>query len=490
MFHLLNMFRMTTGIIFSPEELAADPHLRARGFLHEVDHSKLGRLTIPGASGQMSETPMAPPQAAPEPGAGTVGWGPVGHVAGKDGESPEAPSTAPPLRGLRVLDLTAAWIGTYATMLLADMGADVIEIESPKRPDVWRGVDAPLRTPAMARPGSHPWNLNVNFNSVNRNKHSTCLDLDTEEGKALFLKLAARADLVMENYTPRVMANFGLGYDDLRKVKEDVIMVSFSGFGATGPYSDYRAIGASTEMQGGWDALHGYPDREPIMLGAMFADAITGLQMAAMTLTALEHRNQTGRGQRVEGGMFEAAVSYIGEEVMRAALRPGETSRRANRHLDIAPHGVYRCQGDDCWIAIVVRDDAEWRRLLEVAGPSAGLGRAEFATLAGRLEEVDALDAAISAWTADKDGRALMRALQAAAVPAGVVQDMAEAMEDEQFQAREWFIPMAHPDLGTHRYNGFAWRFSRSTCVAAFGSQRLGESSREVLSSELGLTDD
>jgi crotonobetainyl-CoA:carnitine CoA-transferase CaiB-like acyl-CoA transferase len=268
------------------------------------------------------------------------------------------------------------------------------------------------------------------------------------------------------------------------------------------------------EMIAGWDALNGYPDAPPIMMGAMFADAITGLQMAAMALVALEYRNQAGEGQHVDGSMYEAAVGYIGEEMMRASLRPGETVRRSNRSLYMAPHGLFRCAGDDSWVAIAVRDDADWRALVDLAAsssatadpssplalrPSKGgrgtssdgglLGRREWHTVAGRLTDVDALEAAISAWTAAQDAHSLMRRLQEAGVPAGAVQTPAEVLEDEHFKARDWFIPMTHADMGTHRQNGFPWRFSRSAMVAATPSPRLGEHSREVLSRELGLSD-
>jgi crotonobetainyl-CoA:carnitine CoA-transferase CaiB-like acyl-CoA transferase len=485
LFLTLSTLRITTGIIFTPEDLTADPHLEARGFLHRINHPIAGGLALPGAPAQMTDTPMAAPGLAP-----AVGDQATGRRAGAIASALGTATIRAPLEGVVVLDLTAAWIGTYATMLLGDLGADVIKVESPTRPDVWRGAEGRGRgAPPCARPEAHIWNVNVNFNSVNRNKRSVCLDLDTEAGKALFLRLAAKADLVTENYTSRVMKNFGLAYEDLRKVNEDIITVSFSGFGATGPYSDFRAIGASTEMFSGWDSLMGYPEEPPIMLGVMYADAITGLHMAASALVALEHRDRTGRGQRVEGSMFEAAVGYIGEELMRASVRPGETIRRGNRHLDSAPYGVFRCSGDDRWIAIAARDEVEWGRLVAVASAHSGLDRAQFATNEARMANIDALERAITAWTAGEDAYALMAALQAAGVPAGVVQENADVMADPHFAARQWFIPMTHPDLGTHRYNGFNWRFSRSVCVAATPSPRLGEYSREVFREELGLSE-
>ena len=352
-FLALNTLRIVTGVLFTPEDLLDNPHLQERGFLHTFDHPQLGRLVFPGAPGRLYTTPMAPPDSPTQDSKSnssskfqppTSNQGPSdtpAQIPTSKFQFP-APAPPPPLHGLRILDLTAAWIGTYATLLLADLGAGVIKVESPARPDVWRGGEALRRpVPPSARPEAHPWNVNVNFNSVNRNKRDLTLDLDTEKGKELFLRLAGRADLVMENYTPRVMGNFGLGYEDLRRVNEDVIMVSFSGFGATGPYSDFRAIGASTEMQAGWDCLLGYPGHdEPLMLGAMFADAISGLHMAAMALVALEHRagdrrRPAGRRRHVRGlrqlHRRGAAEGVGGRRRQRAARQPPSRHGPARR---------------------------------------------------------------------------------------------------------------------------------------------------------------
>ena len=516
LFLTLNTLRITTGILFTPEELIDNPHLKERGHLQTLNHATLGPLVFAGPPARLSATPMAPPWPAPKVGNWRLDVGrgrPTSNLQPMSSKR-QPPTSSPPLRGLRILDLTAAWIGTHATQLLGDLGADIIKVESPTRPDVWRGAEGRGRgRPPGARPEAHIWNVNGNFNSVNRNKRDLTLDLDTDKGKELFLRLAAKADLVTENYTPRVMSNFGLGYDDLRKVNEDLIMVSFSGFGATGPYADFRAIGASTEMHAGWDSMLGYPDHEmPLMLGAMFADAIAGLQMAATALVALEHRNQTGEGQNVEGAMFEAAVGYIGEELLRASAGAGTTERRANRHPDMAPHGSFPCAGEDSWLAIAVRDDADWQHLLEVAGsqdrspvgaqraaplqraePSTGyralnLDRPEYATIAGRLANIDALERDMASWTRDQDAHDLMRRLQAAGVPAGVILDTSQALEDEHFKATGWFIPMTHPDMGTHRQCGFPWRFSRTPPSVRVPTPRLGEHTRAILTGELGLT--
>ncbi|MEX1103079.1 MAG: CoA transferase, partial [Dehalococcoidia bacterium] len=359
------------------------------------------------------------------------------------------------LEGLRVIDLTHAWIGTFATQLLADLGADVVKVESIRHPDVWRGVDLIDAKLIGAREGAHRWNISSLFNSVNCSKRSAALELNTPEGRELFLQLVRDADVVTENFTPRVMGNFRLGWDVLRKVKPRLVMVSYSGFGATGPWRDYRANGATTETHSGWDALLGYRDGPPMMMGAMQADAITGLQMAATTLVALEEVARSGRGQHVDGSMFDAAVSYIGEEIMLASLA-GEVARRdGNRSREMAPHGAFPCAGADRWIAIAVRDDSDWARLVAVDGAPAKLREERFRPAAGRLASVDEVESVIADWTRGCDTGELMRVLQRAGVPAGVVQRTDEVLDDPHLNARAWHQLLEHPDLGMRRYDGF-----------------------------------
>ncbi len=482
-FHALNSLRSVCGIDWTPAELLTNAHLRAREFFRELDHPQLGRILYPGPPARLSRTPMVPVEAAPDP-YGEARWR---RRTGRRTQA-TARTLERPLTGLRVIDLTHAWIGTYATMCLADLGADVVKVEAISHPDVWRGIESQPQ-PRGARPTSHPWNTSSLFNSVNRNKRSVVLELHTLEGRELFLRLVRDADLVAENFTPRVMENFGLGYDALRAVNPDLVMVSYSGFGASGPFRDYRANGATTETQSGWDALLGYPGGPPMMMGNMQADAITGLQMAATALVAVAHRDRTGEGQRVEGSMFEAAIGYIGEEVLRASLAGEAESRRGNRHPGMAPHSAFPCTGDDEWIAIAVRDDADWQALRSFAGPGAGLNDPRFDSTEGRLANVETLEAALTDWTRGWPARDLMSRLQTARVPAGVVQRTNEVFDDAHFQARDWFTPLDHADLGVRRYNGFPWRLSRTPPLAVLPPPRLGEHSAEVLTGELGLSE-
>jgi len=501
LFGTLNALGMPCGLVRTPHQLLTDPHLAARGFFSAGPHSDRGTVTFPGPPGRLSETPIRVPVPSSEdssreasdcaslPGAAVSPDSSLATTRGPDTSAREATDSAPPLRGLRLLDLTQAWVGPYATQLLADLGADVIKVESHKRPDVWRGGEGPgIGLPSNLPAHVHPWNANANFNMVNRNKRDLGLDLGSAEGTALFLRLVRNADLVMENYTPRVMGNFGLAYDVLRQEQPDLVMVSFSGYGADGPYRNFKANGATTEATSGWDSLLGYPGGPPLMMGAMQADAITGLQMAALALVALLYRQQGGPGQHVEGSMFEAAVGYIGEQILHASLTGEQASRGGNRDPAMAPHGAFPCQGDDAWIAISVRDQTDWEALLSVVADEPELHDPRFTTLAGRLAAVDDLEAALSRWTATEDRHVLAARLQKAGIPAAPVQRGDEVLHDPHLTARAWFKPMTHADMGTHLHHGHPWRFSRTPPVCATPAPRLGEHSAEVLAGELGLT--
>jgi crotonobetainyl-CoA:carnitine CoA-transferase CaiB-like acyl-CoA transferase len=472
---------VAAGIAARPEELLAEPHLAARGFFHAVTDPKLGALSAPGAPAQLSATPAAGFAPAPEePQAirlDAIGWAPRG-----DGP-PSDPSGEPPLAGVRLLDLTQAWIGPYAAMLLADLGADVIKIESHRRPDVWRQWSwAPV---ALTSVNADEVNASPNYNSVNCNKRSLCLDLKSDPGRDIFLKLCDQADLVMENYTPHVLEGFGLGYPVLKARNPRLVVTSFCGYGKTGPLAEFKANGTTMEAVAGWDFFHRYPDGDPMVMGFYQADAITGLQMAATTLVALVHQLRTGEGQAIDGSMYEAAAGYIGEALLDAQFG-GRQTPFGNRDANFAPSGVFRCAGKDAWIALTVRDDAQWLRLTALA-PT--LNGAAFASAEHRLERQDAIERRIAEWTGSQDAAELERSLQAAGIPAGRVRSLAEVLDCPHFSARAWFRRLAHADVGEHLYNGLPWRIAGLAPRRHLPPPRLGEHGRDILKVRLGLSD-
>ena len=473
------------GDILSPSQLLADAQLEARGYFRRCDDPTLGPLMFAGPPARLRRGDMASVAPAPSIEAciapEALGWDPR--------PTPSAPAPdlgAPPLKGLRVLDLTQAWIGPFSTLLLADLGAEVIKVECHRRPDVWR--QASPQPTAITNVTAERVNRSHYFNSVNRNKRDLTLDLRTPEGRDLFLRLVKDADVVAENYTPRVMDNFGLGYDRLTAERPDLVMMSSCGFGKTGPMAAYKTNGSAVEGLAGWDWLHRYPDTDPILMGFYQADAICGLQMAAMMLAALIGRSRTGEGQAIDGSMLEASIGYIGDLVLEAQGL-GEATITSNRDPDFVAHGVWRCTGEDRWIAIVAQDDAAWARLAAIPGAPAGLADPAWRALAGRLADEDAIEALLAGWTRTFDADQLMQALQAGGVAAGVVRGATECLREPHLTARSWFKPMTHPDLGEHLYNGFPWRFADCRLTAHTPPPRLGEHSDALLRALLGLSD-
>lgn len=453
------------GLFQDPAGLLVNEHMRALGYFRTLDDPVHGTAAYPGMAatlGRIEPAPLAPLTTAPS------GWRTAGLVASR------RPNACRPLEGVRVVDFTQAWIGPFATTMLADLGADVIKVESHRRPDIWRHSRLPPGT--LHNPNASPVNTSANFASTNRNKRAIAVDLNQERGLQVVQELVRTADIVTSNYTPRVMRKFGLDHAALETLKGDIISVSWSGYGETGPYADFKANGATIEAMAGWDALFGYRDGPPMVMGFYQMDAITGLKMAACALLALLHRDLTGEGQAVTGSMIASAVPYIGEEAMKASV--GEPNVRwGNRHPYLAPHGVYPARSDDQWIALTCRHDQDWRAAAGVVGIAAD----RFASFAERRAAEDEIDERIAAWSSGRDRDDAVAELSAAGVPAAPVLDVLEILDYPEFAQRHWFPRQEHPDLGEHCYSGFPWRFTHSELRAERPPPRLGEHTREIL---------
>lgn len=481
-FDALERHGVVCGMLASPHDLLAHEQLLARGFYSPLETGDGQGFAFPGPGSQLGEGVPVPPRPAPSQDdvvpVEALGW---------PRRAPADPprDDSPPLEGVRVADFTQAWIGPFATMLLADLGADVIKIESHKRPDIWRPA-SPEPPPGVTL-GGHRFNRSCNFNSVNRNKLDLTLDLRAPEALALCRRLITEADIVADNYTPRVMERFGLGHDALKDINPHVIAVSGSGFGRTGPWADFKSNGSAIEALGGWDFAHRYPGGEPQLMAFYQPDAICGFHMAAMMLVSLLQRQRTGRGDTVDLSMLELAGLHIGEALLEAQVTQAGEPPSANRDRDASPNGVFPCAGEDRWIAITAPDDAAWRAIREMPAFPQALRAAEFDTLEGRQRNEDQLERLLGEWTAGWAAVSLMQALQARGVPAGVVVRWIEVFEDPHLTSRSWFVRSTHPDTGAHLYNGFAWRFARSRLEVRGPPPRLGEHSEQVLRERLCL---
>ncbi len=338
-------------------------------------------------------------------------------------------TSQPILHNIRILDFTWVLAGPYATRILADFGAEVIKVQPllPEAEDTFaRGY----------------------YNTWNRNKLGITLNLNKPEAVALARRLVAVSDAVVENFTPRVMANWGLDYPNLREIKPDLIMLSMSTMGSTGPWRDYVGFGPAIHAFSGMTHLASLPGKPPLGLGYSYADHIAGLVAALSLLSALEYRQRTGEGQYIDISQVEATASLLRTAILKYTVDGRPPEPMGNRSQEAAPHGVYRCHGDDRWCAIAVFNDAEWYGFCRALGNAPWTEDSLFSTLSGRLENADELDRLVEEWTTERTAEEVMALLQKEGVAAGVVQDAADLANDPQLKARGFFVELDHPELG------------------------------------------
>ncbi|MGE3075025.1 MAG: CaiB/BaiF CoA transferase family protein [Dehalococcoidia bacterium] len=394
-----------------------------------------------------------------------------------------------PLAGVRGIVLTQAWAGTYCTELLAFMGVDLIQIEVLQRPDAWRGsYDAPLAGRMKDVPtAEHSWNCNFLYNSVNLNKRCITLNLQHPDGMAVFKRLLPFADVVVENFSPRVLGNLGIDYEAMREIKSDVILCSLSAYGHTGPWANIPGIGGTIEPTSGMSALLGYPDGGPMNSGQMYPDAVAGLNGFAALVTALRHRQQTGEGQYIDLSMQEANLVFAGDAALEYIRTGRQRPRQGNRHPRWAPHGIFRCSGEEQWVALSCESQAHWAALKKILAAPA-LDAPEFATNDSRKAHEDALEGAIEAATSSCVRDELVAALQGEGIPAAPVLSPLEVAADPALRARNVVMEVTHPEAGTWPQSGVPWHFSSVPNPPLRPAPRLGEHSAEVLAELLGTT--
>src|SRR5215470_3787276 len=297
-----------------------------------------------------------------------------------------------PLEGIRVADFTWVWAGPFCTLQLAHLGAEVIRVETTTRVCVTRML------PPFAN-----FEMGINrsgyFNQYNQGKKSLALDLKKPEALAVAKRLCAASDVVVENFASGVMDRMGLGYDVLRALRPDVVMIALSGYGATGPDSDKVSYGPAQVPLSGMSSLTGYRDHPPMHVGISYGDPTGGLHGAFAVLAALMHRARTGEGQYVDLSQWETSIAIIGEGMMAQTMNGAPPPRIGNRDPYMSPHGLFHCQGEDRWVSIVIADEDEWQRFCQGIGQPGLATDARFATLTERKKNEDALESLITAWT-------------------------------------------------------------------------------------------
>ncbi len=467
------------------KDLLQNEHLKARGFFVTVEHPLAGSYTYPGSQWRFSGTPWQVGRRAPLLGEHTAEvlreWAQVQPAAAlRPDPSPAAP-TRLPLEGVRVADFTWVWAGPVCTMQLAHLGADVIKIESQNRLDTVRGL------PPFWGEQRGP-NRSGYFNQYNQGKRSLTLNLRHPAGMELAYEIIRRSDVVVDNFSAGVMERIGFGYEKLRAIKRDVIQISLAGHGQTGPVSRYVAYGPMQVPMMGLASLTGYPGGEPREVAISYGDPNAGVHAAFALLAALHHRRRTGEGQYIDMSQWEAAIPLVAEGLISYQMTGHQPPRMGNRDQFEAPQGVFRCAGDEQWLAISCWSDAEWRALAATIGRQDLLGDPTLARVYGRKAREDEIEAAIAEWTAGRAREDAAATLQAAGVPAFPVYTTADVAADPEMSARGMWIELPHPEVSA-RHAGVPWQLSGTPLRVRRAAPALGQHTNEVLDEVLHLSE-
>lgn len=395
-----------------------------------------------------------------------------------------------PLEGIRVVDSSYVFALPYTGGLMSDFGAEVIKIEGPGRPDLPRlgGYSGSFSENEF---GEDWWNRSSTYNLVNRGKRSLTLDLTDERGRDLFRQLVSISDVVMENYTPRVMRRWNLDYPNLRKIKPDIIMVSNTGYGhGEGPYSGYPAQATTQEGTHGHCWITGYRGDAPAKAGISFVDFLATWAALFAIGGALRYRDRTGQGQWIDLGMYQVGVMLTSEYIMDAIASGREGGPIGNRHPFRAPQGCYPARGQDQWITLSVGSDEQWRALCRLMGREELAADPRFADSLSRQRHHDQIDEIISTWTAGHDKYKLMHLLQEAGIPAGPVLTGKDVHFDQHYQTRGFLEKVTYPEerkMGTRPFIGRPYKFSRSPLRIRGPAPAFGQDNAPVLQELLGV---
>lgn len=396
--------------------------------------------------------------------------------------------SALPLDGVRVLDFSQVYAGPTCTRLLSDLGADVIKVEGLKRMDITRNFVMPENDSQ-----EDYWNKSGYFLFRNGGKRSLTLDFSEESGGAgidIVKRLVPHCDVVIESFTPHVMAKLGIDYGSLRAIRPDIVMISMSGYGQDGPWRDFAAYGMGLEPASGISSLTGYAGGDPLRTGISFTDPYSGIVGAGAVLSALVYRRRTGKGQYIDLSEQEAAIPVTGYAVMDYAMNGRMPERMGDRSRWYAPQGCYRCAGDDNWLVITVRDDAEWAAFCGAAGHPEWAEDKRYADVLSRFQRHDEIDALIEAWTQGQDHIEAMHTLQAAGVPAAAVLNPKQELLDPHLSERRFFDRVETCNAGLRPVpHQLGAKFSAFEMDSARRAPKLGEHNLEILQGILGMSD-
>ncbi|MGD1255760.1 CaiB/BaiF CoA transferase family protein [Mycobacterium seoulense] len=478
---LATAFRIPNAPVVNGANIASLDHFRERGSLVR---NPGGGFQQPGHPYRMTPARLRPPQRAPRLGEHTERYRTAELVPRP---TPTGPANRLPLDGVRVLDMTTFWAGPCCTHFLAMLGAEVIHVESTRRPDGTRLIAG------MPVTEDQWWEKSPIFAALNTNKKGLTLDLQSPRGRELLRRLIATCDVLVENFTPRVLDQMGLDFAAVQAIKPDVVLVRMPGFGLDGPWRDNPAFAYVIEAASGLTWLTGYADRtpyDPYSIG----DPNAGMHAVNALLLALEHRRRTGQGVFVEAAMVDAALSIAAEQIIEYSAYGTLLERAGNRGPTAAPQNLYRSAGidefgrTDCWVAIAVSTDEQWRALCAAIGSPPWATDPKLATATGRSEHHDAIDERLAAWCARRGGEQIVATLWDAGVPVAKVMQPHRQTELEQLAFRGFFEEVDHPVNGPARLSTVPMRMS--TGPSKFHTRHaplLGQHNDELLAT-LGLS--
>ena len=383
--------------------------------------------------------------------------------------------------GIKVADFAWVGVGAITGKYLADHGATVVRIESRARPDI-------LRQGPPWQDGEPGLDRSQFFASVNTSKHGITLDLSKPRAQALAKDLVSWADVTLESFTPKAMRNWGLDYENLRKVNPELIMYSTCQQGQTGPHAMFPGFGNLLASLTGFYHISGWPDHDPAPPYGAYTDFIAPRFGAVALMAAIDYRRRTGKGQYIDMSQFESALHFLSPALLDYHVNGRVLNRDGNRSVRSAPHGAYRCQGSDRWIAISVSNDAQWKGTLEVLGDPSWGSDHRFATQSARVQNAEALDELLVAWAVGQEAEAAADSLQQSGVPAGVVQNCLDLHQDPRLAAWGMFEFLDHKEMGPSPYEAHQFHLSKTPGELRWPAPVLGQHNEYVFEEILGLS--
>ena len=468
------VLRLAVAPINTLGEFVQSEHARSHRLFQERQDGAGHRATVMPLRLGLTRTPPEARQAASRLEDGEATLGPRARHA--------LPGKQARLAGMRVLDLTRVWAGPFCTRLLADFGAEVIRVESLRRPDTSR-VIGELANPASKRRSQ------AMFSELNRNKRSVALDLSTDEGRGLAQRLARQCDLIVDNLAPGVTERMGLGYDTIAATHPGIITLSMPAFGSEGPLHEYVGYGGSLMAYTGMMDLWGLPDTRPESLCHLaYPDYITAAFGALAAMTALLERAESGRGQRIDLAQVDTHAWLMGPAFLESIENGTGVPRIGNRSRFAAPHGLYQCRGDDAWLAIACETDVHWARLVAALGTPAWARESGFDEAVGRLAGAERIDEGLREWASTLTPFTAMRVLQEHGVPAGLVQNGEDLYRDPQHRERGYAVELDDPEAGRLTNPGLTARLTCTPGAIRRTAPLLGEANDYVFGELLGLS--